>query len=243
MGDAPDQAAAKTATPRAPVTIERPVPTKLDFDRPYMARALEAVDAEHPEGTPGYNNDGYTVLQLHVHYFDRNNDGIIYPWETYAGLRRVGFNVILSFISALLINLALSYATLPYWIPNPLFPIYVSKIHKAKHGSDTGVYDTEGRFVPNKFEELWTKFPKTHQNKLTFKELMGMTAALRVALDPFGWIANKFEWSLTYLLAKDEDGLVSKEKVRGVFDGSLFYQVEIARTNKAFSERQGKLKK
>ncbi|KAL3676645.1 hypothetical protein R1sor_026593 [Riccia sorocarpa] len=234
-----------------------------------MARALEAVDSEHPEGTPGYDNKGYSVLQQHVQFFDRNHDGIIYPWEIYAGLRAVGFNVVLSFISAISINLALSYVTLPVptffarafktslfpimnntaalsadsiaLLPNPIFPIYISKIHKGKHGSDTGVYDTEGRFVPNKFEELWTKFSNTHLQKLTFKELMGMIDALRVAWDPFGWFANKSEWILTYLLAKDEEGLIHKESVRGVYDGSFFYQVENARKKKALAKQKFKM--
>ncbi len=38
------------------------------------------------------------------------------------------------------------------WLVNPLLPININKMHRTKHGSDSEVYDTEGRFVPEKFE-------------------------------------------------------------------------------------------
>ena len=31
---------------------------------------------------------------------------------------------------------------------------------QCKHGSDSETYDTEGRYVVEKFEELWTKYAK-----------------------------------------------------------------------------------
>lgn len=46
------------------------------------------------------------------------------------------------------------------------------------------------RFVPYKFEEIFTKFAKTDENRLTFHELMEMTKAMRNAYDLFGWYVS-----------------------------------------------------
>jgi len=49
-----------------------------------------AVSKELPDGGPGDERGGdYTVLQRHVEFFDRDNDGIITPLDTFAGFRRV----------------------------------------------------------------------------------------------------------------------------------------------------------
>ncbi|KAG2395269.1 Peroxygenase protein [Vigna angularis] len=171
-----------TVADKAPVTSQRKVPEDLDtkLPKPYLPRALIAPDTENVDGTWGYKHNDMSVLQQHVSFFDLNNDGVVYPWETYKGFRSLGFNVILSFIFSIVIHVALSYPTLPTWLPSPFFPIHIKNIHKAKHGSDSGSYDTEGR------------------------------------------VASKFEWGVLYVLAKDEQGYLTKEAVRRCFDGSLF---------------------
>ncbi|KAF0912568.1 hypothetical protein E2562_015261 [Oryza meyeriana var. granulata] len=224
----PSDPSMETVAPHAAVTMERKLNPDLQeqLPKPYLARALAAVDPSHPQGTQGRDARGMSVLQQHAAFFDRNGDGVIHPWETFQGLRAIGCGYPVSFAGAILINLFLSYPTQPGCMPSPLFSINVKNIHKGKHGSDSEAYDTEGRFDPSKFDAIFSKYGRTQPNALTKDELNSMLKANRNMYDFIGWIISAGEWMLLYSVAKDKQGLLQRETVRGVFDGSLFERLE-----------------
>ncbi|KAH7650635.1 peroxygenase protein [Dioscorea alata] len=228
MGDSLETYASK-----APVTGDRKLNLKLqsELPQPYLARALVAVDKDHPNGTEGKDHHNMSVLQQHVAFFDRNKDGIIYPWETYQGFQVLGFGFFISFTAAILLNLILSYRTQPGWLPSPVLSIHIKNIHRCKHGSDTETYDTEGRFDPSKFDAIFSKYGLTYSDALTKDEIFNMLRANANLGDFLGWIMSLGEWTLLYIIGKDENGLLQRETVRGVFDGSLFEQIEKQRAS------------
>lgn len=59
-------------------------------------------------------------------------------------------------------------------------------------------------------------------NKLYFDELWVFMNVNRNVVDFFGWIVEKLEWGIIYLLFKDQGGYVIKEQVCGMYDGSFF---------------------
>uniref|UniRef100_A0ACD5ZJK7 Uncharacterized protein n=1 Tax=Avena sativa TaxID=4498 RepID=A0ACD5ZJK7_AVESA len=170
-----------------------------------------------------------TALQQHVAYFDSDNDGIVTYSETEEGLRRIGLGVATATAAAALINGVIGPKTRPDNATTSRMDIYVENIHKGMHGSDTGSYDAQGRFVQAKFDEIFVKYAKAKPNALNQTELEEMRHAHRGSNDYSGWAASKAEWDMLYSLAKDNDGFLHKDTARAVYNGSLF--VTLAKQN------------
>jgi len=102
-------------------------------------------------------------------------------------------------------------------------------------------YDNEGRFQPQKYEDLFAKYDRGNKGGLDWTDLLRAHKGQRMCMDFFGWSAVFFEcmslvhWGpvlsptnnilaglAVYLLLWPEDGLLRKNDVRRVFDGSIF---------------------
>lgn len=212
-----------TSIPDVPVTVQFPVPQDLDsvIKQPGLPRANRAVTRDKPEGSPESKNNR-TVLQGHVDFWDRNHVGKIFPWDTYIGFRRIGFGYLISFFAVPFLHGSFSYPSSPSWIPDPRLPIFTNRIHRCKHGSDSETYDTEGRFVPEKYEEIFSKFDKGNKGGLSWSDIKTLMVENSNIMDPTGWIAERLEWWATYVLLRDHRGLVTRERIRAMFDGTLW---------------------
>ncbi|KJX93160.1 caleosin domain-containing protein [Zymoseptoria brevis] len=212
----------------APVTTERLPYVPASNDRlldPGVARANSAPTQEHPHGTQGTWHEQHknqTVLQQHCAYFDPDNDGIIWPLDTYRSTRAWGWSILLAAIAASIIHFGLSYPSNPSWIPDPFFRIWISRVHKNAHGSDSLSYDNEGRFRPQLFEDTFSKYDVEGKGGLSIGDLLRFHKGQRNAFDFWGWSATFLEWTAVYLLLWPEDGIVRKEDARKVMDGSIF---------------------
>ncbi|KAK5125000.1 hypothetical protein LTR85_001190 [Meristemomyces frigidus] len=231
-----------------PVTIERlPYYPKANSRLPDAgtARVNIAASEESPEGTQeddwAERHKHMTVVQQHCSYWDKDGDGIIWPQDTFRGVRAWGWNILLAAFATFIINVNLSYPTCPSYLPDPCFRIYIANVHKDKHGSDSMSFDNEGRFRPQMFEDFFAKYDRNNKGGLDIYDLARGLKGQRMTFDFFGWSAAFLEWLATYLLLWPEDGILRKEDVRRVLDGSIFqYKADQYADKMA---KQGRLRK
>lgn len=174
--------------------------------------------APAPESEP--NSGSRTALQKHVDFFDTNHDGRITLAETYAGLRRLGVGILRSATFASVIHGALGPATSRALT----LTIDTARIHFARHGSDTSVYDRNGRFSPARFQALFRRHDPEGEGALGGPELSRMFSRNRT--DLLGHLGSRAEFGLLLELAGEERAgrrVLTRERLGHFYNGSLFY--------------------
>ncbi|KAL6861713.1 hypothetical protein ACP4OV_017413 [Aristida adscensionis] len=179
----------------------------------------------------GATVNSMTALQQHVSFFDRNKDGIITPNETLQGFLALGSDAAFATSAAAISHTLLGPLTNPPGAKLPHINVHVAFIHQAMHGSDTGAFDKKGRFVSENFDKIFKEHARSKPNALNTKEIEKMLIANRDILNPQSWVEAEAEWHLIHHLAKDKDGYLHKDAVRGIYDGSIFVQLEKRRQN------------
>jgi peroxygenase len=202
----------------------------------------------------------HTPLEKHCAFFDRNKDGIVTPWETWEGMRALGYGLGMALLGTVVVHLALSYPTLDTWIPDPFFTIHLRNIHRCRHGTDTGVYDDKGGVRRERAEYLLSMYTRpvfvaaaagsssgsatgpvgsssSNSNSSLPRKGMGLWEGLRMIYDNrclwdwFGWVAAVVEWVFMFALCS-ENGIIPTDAIMSQYDGTLFYDMEERRKRK-----------
>jgi peroxygenase len=173
---------------------------------------------DSPRAAPAIPWDDMTPLQKHVSFFDYNGDGYVTVLEDYRGLRALGIDPVSATAFASAINAALGTPTAGY----PSLTISIYGIANGVHGSDTGIYDSQGRFVPQAFDQLFADWDRNGSGGLDPAELVARTLDDADLGDLFGITASGAEFGLLYAVAAD-DGELTRERMRAFYDGTLFY--------------------
>lgn len=164
--------------------------------------------------------DEMTPLQRHVSFFDDNSDGYVTVFEDYRGLRRLGLDPASASTFAFAINAALGTPTMGY----PSLTISIADIDQGIHGSDTGIYDSDGNFVEENFDRLFDAWDRDGSDGLDPAELVARTIDDADLWDLFGITASAAEFGLLFYVAA-EDGELSRDRMRAFYDGTLFYEL------------------
>jgi peroxygenase len=175
---------------------------------------------EEPRAAPAIPWDEMTPLQRHVSFFDYNGDGYVTVLEDYRGLRALGIDPVSATAFASAINAALGTPTEGY----PSLTISIYGIANGVHGSDTGIYDSQGHFVPQAFDRLFDDWDRNGSGGLDPAELVARTVDDGDLGDLFGVTASVAEFGLLYAVAA-EDGELTRDRMRAFYDGTLFYDL------------------
>ncbi|MFT4976971.1 MAG: peroxygenase [Myxococcota bacterium] len=176
-----------------------------------------------------------TALQLHADFFDVDVDGFVEWTETYTRCRALGFSTVTSSGLASAINLALGSTT-----GGSTWTINLDNIEAGIHGSDTGIYDADGDFVPSAFEAIFSRYDADGDDAISDTEIDALYSGQFTDLT--GSLASKAEFGLLFDIAGEErevelpcswfcdtytdtEVVLTRATMTAFYDGSLFYTV------------------
>lgn len=175
-----------------------------------------------------------TSLMRHVRYFDRNGDGVIKPAETIEGAKGLGVNAVVAHGLALGLHAGLG----PKTSGKLSTEIRIENIHMGVHAGSIN-FDEQGNFKPAQFEAMFAEYDTNRSGALSRSEVFAMLKARKKSAVSY----NLSKTAFSVLLAVASDGheaagkadepALSKARMQGFYDGTLFYTVAQERQAKA----------
>lgn len=77
-------------------------------------------------------------------------------FNSFWGFHKIGFSVLLSAAAAIIIASSFAWPTTTGWT-RPSLSVSVANLDGEVHGSDSGSFDQEGRFIPVRFDAVFTR--------------------------------------------------------------------------------------
>ena len=202
------------------------------------------VDLKAPRYAASGSKSAYSILiLLRSPGQGRNLDGRITRYETQIGLGDLGIDSFTAFFMAGAINDALGMTTGSPWYD--AFTVLVGTIHQGKHGSDTGIYDSNGDYVQSAFDAMFLNYDANQDDELSEEEFEDLYEGQYT--DASGTNASRAEFSILFSLASEtrtrevevtyggwseyteietqEYDVLTRSTLERFYDGSLFYEI------------------
>ncbi|KAI1379967.1 Caleosin related protein-domain-containing protein [Hypoxylon crocopeplum] len=166
------------------------------------------------------------LLRQNAEYLDHDQNGVIWPKDTYKGCRKLGWGIPSSCLAMLALHSTLSYHTCPGYMPDPFIRIRYENTHHGKlsDGNNTSYNEKGPARLDQACESILAKYDARNKGGLSFRDILRFWDGQRALLNVYGWSITVLEWSALYMLLWPRDGVMRSDDIRAAFDGSILYK-------------------
>ncbi|KAI1761822.1 Caleosin related protein-domain-containing protein [Hypoxylon sp. FL1150] len=188
----------------------KPAPPRAEPKVAVAEDESDVAEASVASYEPGY------MLSRNAEYFDVDQDGVIWPRDTYAGCRKLGWGITSSSLAMIVLHSALSYPTKPGLIPDPLSRIcYHKQDHHDEEEKNTTVPASEG---------ILAEYNTCSKGGLSLRDVLRFSNKQRSQHGISGWCTALVEWLALYIFLWPRDGIMRSADIRAAFDGNILYK-------------------
>lgn len=156
------------------------------------------------------------LVKKKLEFFNRSKGNSITLYDSYQGFRILGFNVLMSLILALIMNVYFAFST--FKLKNPTFlSINLENLDKYSF--------IKMSRVKEELEENWERVDTEKMDRLSLFQLL----SIRHSESLINMIVHSFSMFFLWWIAADQQGFVSKDRLMQYFEGELFGKIELAR--------------